>query len=72
MCLDLGAVTILHPRFEILEASREKGREKHLGGNTSNSEQASVLVHIEWYPANRVRLKEARPQVVDEPQRCGD
>jgi len=41
MCLDTGAVTILQPRFEILEASakpRENGREKYLIGNAGNSE----------------------------------
>ena len=52
--------------------SREKGREKHLSGNASNPEQASVLVHIQGYSANRIRLEDARPQIVDEPQRCGN
>ena len=78
MCLELGAVTILHPRFENLEAhqqlSREYVREKfeYLGGNARNAEQAGVLVHIKRHPTNRVRLQETSPQVMDEPQRCSD
>lgn len=70
MCLDLGVVTILQPRFEFLEASeksRENGRRNYLIGNTSNPEQPSILVHIERRPTDSVGLEEARPQVVNEP-----
>ena len=76
MCLDLGAATILHPRFENLEADQQQSREnwweKHLCRNAGNTEQPGILIHIEWYPTNRIGFEETGPQVMDEPQRCSD
>jgi hypothetical protein len=69
-----GAVTILHPRFENFRRVNEN-HVKATGSSTSVGIRATPNRRVYWSissgtPANRVGLKEARTQIVDESQRC--
>lgn len=42
------------------------------GGYASGTEELGVLVHVEWCAPNRIRLEDARAEIMDESERGSD